>query len=262
MAPAKLGQHFLVNKNIAEKMIREFFPLQGSILEIGPGKGILTGLLVKHREEQQNKIFAIELDKELYYKIRAEYKKNIEFINRSVLTVNLKDICCGESLNLISNVPYYISREIVDWVIRQRDRIKKGMFMMQKEFVDKLILSASSKKHNAQSLVFDYLFTTQKLFDALPGSFAPPPKVKSTVFIFGKSMREDNEKIDAEDFYLFLKACFISRRKTLLNNLAVIFPAEKCWEIFEKTKINPKVRAEQLSLNDFLSIYNSANLCR
>ena len=259
MAPAKLGQHFLVNKNIAEKMVRKFFPVRGSILEIGPGKGILTGILVKHRDEQENNIFAVELDKELYYAIRSEYGEDIEIINRSVLRVELGELGGSESINLISNVPYYISRDIIDWVIHRRDRIGKGMFMMQKEFTDKLILPGSAKKLNAQSLVFNCLFTVTKLFDVYPGSFAPPPKVRSSVFLFEKKKGEESEPLDIDDFYLFLKDCFKSRRKTLLNNLTQKYPAEQCWDVFEKTKINPKVRAEQLTLTDFISIYNNAS---
>jgi len=262
MAPAKLGQHFLVNKNIAEKMVRKFFPVRGDILEIGPGKGILTGFLVKHRDEQENNIFAVELDRELYYTIKAEYGEQVEMINRSVLTVDLEDIGGNEEINLISNVPYYISREIIDWVIHQRDRVGKGMFMMQKEFTGKLILSPCAKKHNAQSLVFNHLFSVEKFFDVHPGSFVPPPRVTSTVFLFEKKRGEASEKIDIDDFYLFLKDCFKSRRKTLLNNLVFKYPAEQCWDIFEKTKINPRLRAEQLTLTDFLSIYNNIKISR
>lgn len=269
MTPAKLGQHFLVNKNVAEKIARKFLPVQGCILEIGPGTGILTDLLCKYRQKKENKIYAIEVDKELYYKLKSKYKKNLEIINRSILTVDADDIDSRGKINIIGSVPYFISREIIDWVISRHDRIKKGLFMTQKEFADK-ILSASlhqktilsegkyhrgiNKKRNAQALMFNYLFVVKKLFDVQPGSFSPPPKVKSSVFLF-EHKEEDRGKIESDNFYLFLKDCFKNRRKTLLNNLIEEHQPEKCWEIFDKIKINPKIRAEQLSLKDFLLVY-------
>lgn len=273
MAPAKLGQHFLVNKNVAEKIVRKFFPVQGSILEIGPGTGILTDLLIKYREKKENKIFAVEVDKELYYQIKTKYKENFQIINRSILTVNLENIGNRAKINIISSVPYYISREIIDWVISQHERIEKGLFMTQKEFADKIILESEyhkmvgstdkcskgiHKMRNAQSLMFNYLFAVRKLFDVHPGSFSPPPKVKSSVFLF-ENIEEERKKFEIDNFYLFLKDCFKNRRKTLYNNLVVKYPPEKLREIFEEAGVNPETRAEQLTLKDFLEIKKHLN---
>jgi len=255
MAPAKLGQHFLVNKNIAEKMIRAFFPVPGSILEIGPGPGILTDLLIKYRDEKENKIFAVEVDRELYHKIKAKHKENINIIYLSVLNLDLETLSPQGKINLISNVPYYISREIIDWVIAGHHKIEKGMFMMQKEFTDRLSLPGPSRDNSARALMFNYLFDFQKLFTVSPGSFSPPPKVISTVFLFEKKEDHSSEKIDTGFFYLFLKDCFRNRRKTLFNNLQTKYPPEQIWEVFDRTKINPKIRAEQVILKDFLSLF-------
>jgi 16S rRNA (adenine1518-N6/adenine1519-N6)-dimethyltransferase len=260
MAPAKLGQHFLVNKNIAEKMIRAFFPVRGAILEIGPGTGILTGLLIKYRDERENKIFAVEVDRELYYKMKAKYGENIDIIYLSVLNVNLETISPQGKINLIGNVPYYISREIVDWVIAGHHKIEKGMFMMQKDFVDRVILPGNSRDKNARSLMFDYLFDLRKLFTVNPGSFSPPPKVKSTVFLFEEKKDAQNKKIDSGTFYLLLKDCFRNRRKTLFNNLQAKYPPEQLWDVFDRTKINPKIRAEEITLKDVLALFRELQM--
>lgn len=252
MGSARLGQHFLINQNIAEKMVKTLLPVEGPILEIGPGMGILTDLLVKHCKE--NKIFTVELDRELYYKIKIKYGEDVEVINRSILEINLEDLCSHQDINLIGNVPYYISREIIDWIIFQNERIPKGMLMMQKEFVDKLIPKETPGNSNPQSLMLNHLFNLKKLFDVNPGSFFPPPKVRSRVFLFARRGAENQEEIDIKNFYSFLKHCFKNRRKTLINNLSSKYPDEKLWEIFETLDIDPRVRAEQLTLKYFLEI--------
>lgn len=253
---ASIGQNFLVNQNVAEKIVKKFLPVEGKILEIGPGKGILTDLLVKYR--QDNKITAIELDEALYYKLRDKYTENFEVLNRDILKIDLNRLFpdTEEKIHIIGNVPYYISKDLIDWVIQHVKRIKKGIFMMQKEFVDKMFSSTDSKDYNAQSVLFNGLFYLEKQFDVQPGSFSPQPKVKSTVFSFETLAENLGENIDSQEFYQFLQRCFANRRKTLLNNLSDLDGHERLWDAFEYHNINPKIRAEQLTLPDFLEIYS------
>jgi len=264
MKPAKLGQHFLVNKNAAEKMVGIFLPTAGAILEIGPGKGILTDLLIKYRGK--NKITAVELDDALYFNLKEKYKneEDVEILNRDILEIDLASHFPGENemVNVIGNVPYYISRELIDWLISHHNKIKKGMFMMQKEFVDKLMEKKGSKQSNARAILFNGLFQLEKMFNVQPGSFSPLPKVKSSVFLFERRVdgvfTSIKGGIDIDDFCLFLRQCFQNRRKTLFNNLnAVSFDMETLRKIFAKQRIDPKIRAEQLNLEDFLEIYRS-----
>ena len=258
MTGTKWGQHFLVNKNVAEKIVRHFLPAEGCILEVGPGKGVLTDLLLKYGKT--NQIKAVELDTTLFYKLRSKYSdiENVEVVNRNILKVKLPNLFPGETqIHLISNVPYYISSEFIDWVISQAKYIKQGILMMQKEFVDKLASGPSSKEYNPQSIIFNYLFRLKKVFDVNPGSFSPQPKVKSTVSLFqdrGEDITRRN-RVNVKNFYLFLQLCFKNRRKTLLNNLEKQYQTEKLWEVFEAYGINPKIRAEQLGLADFLNLY-------
>lgn len=268
MTVTRWGQNFLVNKNVAEKMVRHFLSAvekggEGCILEVGPGKGVLTDLLVKYG--QGCPIKAVELDTELFTKLGDLYgeRENVEIINRNILEVGLSTLSHDEKrIYLISNVPYYISGEFIDWVVSQFQYIEKGILMMQKEFVDRLAARPDTKDYSAQSVIFNYLFRLKKMFEVSPGSFSPRPKVRSTVFSFeGKweSIPLERRRVDVPGFYLFLRRCFESRRKTLLNNLERQYNTEELWKLFEIYGINPKIRAEQLMVEDFLSIYRGVS---
>jgi 16S rRNA (adenine1518-N6/adenine1519-N6)-dimethyltransferase len=257
MRKAKLGQHFLVNRSIAEKMTRIFLPVEGPILEIGPGQGILTQSLLNRCPGCR--IIAVELDNTLSCELKNRFGESIDILNRDILQVDLDELFHGENevVNIIGNVPYYISRELLDWVIAHHKKIKKGMFMMQKEFVRKVISPAA-----AQAILFTWLYRVEKLFDVQPGSFSPRPGVKSSVFLFERILTPHEKDIDAMDFYDFLHQCFKNRRKTLFNNLAAAYEPTTCSEIFKKLRIDPKVRAEQLTLKDFLEMYGNSNFRR
>jgi 16S rRNA (adenine1518-N6/adenine1519-N6)-dimethyltransferase len=257
MRKVKLGQHFLVNKHIAEKMAQTFFPVKGPILEIGPGKGILTQNLLNRCPGCR--IIAVELDGTLFGELKNRFGDSIDLLNRDILQVDLDELFPGENevVNVTGNVPYYISKELLDWVIAHHKKIKKGMFMMQKEFVHKVISPAA-----AQAILFSWLYRVEKLFDVQPGSFSPWPRVKSSVFLFERISTPPGKDIGAMDFYDFLHQCFKNRRKTLFNNLAAADEPKTWSEIFKKLRINPKVRAEQLTLKDFLGIYGNSNFSR
>lgn len=272
MTVARWGQNFLINKNVAEKMVRHFLsflpapekinPGEGrNILEVGPGKGILTDLLVKYCQDN-SLIKCIELDTALFAKLEDMYRtyENVEMINADILEVNLPTLFEGnKEIYLISNVPYYISGEFIDWVISQFEYIKVGMLMMQKEFVVRLAAKPDTKDYSAQSVLFNYLFRLEKAFDVSPGSFSPHPKVKSTVFVFENKWEKIpiGRRVNVPDFYLFLRMCFENRRKTLLNNLERHYKSEELWKLFEIYGINPMIRAEQVHVEDFLNIYRA-----
>jgi len=253
MTAMSLGQHFLVNQGLAEKIVKALSPLKGPILEIGPGKGILSEQLIKYH--QRNKIILVELDSRLVSKLRVCFSDSLQIINHDILKLDLNRVFpdCHEGVNLISNVPYYLSKDLVDWLLGQRKMITKGIFMMQKEFVDKLLVKGKSRLAAAQTVLFNGIYKGEKICDVQPGSFAPPPKVKSTVFLFERRI-VDFEK-DIDEFYTFLKVCFFKRRKTLLNNLAALYADKKLENAFKKSNIPPKARAEELNLENFLRIF-------
>lgn len=241
-----------MNRSAAEKMVRQLLPVFGAILEIGPGKGVLTELLLKYRKD--NRIVAVELDPALCDKLAARFGKDVEVINRSILEIQLARISAGQAVNLVGSLPYFISGEIIDWVISQAEKIDKGLFLLQKEFVDKLMLRG---KANARGLMFQHLFDCQKLFDVRPGSFSPRPKVHSSVILFKKreERQKEDETIAAHRFYSFLQECFKNKRKTVFNQLAGKYPKETLGRVFKALAIDEKARAERLTLHDFQGLY-------
>ncbi len=277
-----LGQHFLVNRNVAEKIAQSLFPVSGYILEIGPGKGVLTDLLLRFRDQDSNGVIAVELDTKWYQFLQEKYLEkqqvgNFELINRDFLSLDLANIVrvcfpgpSGDNekqlLNITGNLPYYISKEIIDRVIQQHQLICKGVFMMQKEFVEKLLPDVGNtkknkknkKKKNAQSFIFNYLFSAVKLFDVQPGSFSPPPKVTSSVFSFESRGGLENWPIMVDDiqvFYHFLQESFRDRRKTLFNNLKRWVSDEGLIENFMVAGIPLERRAEECNLEEFIALF-------
>jgi 16S rRNA (adenine1518-N6/adenine1519-N6)-dimethyltransferase len=260
MTVPKLGQNFLINRNVAQKIVDAFLPVEGEILEIGPGKGVLTELLVKTGVKK--KVKAVERDKKLCSFLKNKKFEGVQIINRDILAVELEHLfSSSKRINIISNVPYYISSEIIDWVITQEEQIKKGIFMMQREFVGKLISSPASKKTSAQAIIFKQLFQLKKLFVVNPGSFRPPPKVKSVVFSFENIFKEglSVNRNELKCYYSFLKICFQNRRKTLINNLAECYNIHKLKELFASLHLYQVIRAEQVQPDDFFRIFHGVD---
>ena len=248
---ARFGQNFLINKKVAEKIVKIFFPVHGIILEIGAGNGILTDFLYKYRKG--NKIIAVEFDRELFVKIEKRYGCDFEVINANILEINLNDNFYNKNINLISNIPYYISKDIIDWVIFNRNKIKKGIFMMQKEFVNKLI----KKEDSAQSILFRFLFYSKRLFDVNPGSFYPQPKIDSAVVRF--IIHPWGVELDEKRFWQLIRMGFSSKRRTLINNLSNGLKIDKkvLKNRFRKFGLDENIRAEKLEISDWVDIIRS-----
>lgn len=251
MKGSRLGQHFLVNRSAAAKIVRAFLPEEGYILEIGPGNGILTDLLIQYRRHDDLPLTAVELDPDLCRELKDRYSEGLNIINQDILSIPLENHFPDSAISLIGNLPYYISKEIIEWIIRYHAHIRKGVVMLQREFVDKL----HGRPPNPQALVFRYLFDTETLFDVSPGSFSPLPRIKSTVFRFQHKFTPPEPSIDIPALYIFLKKCFIHRRKTILNNLLPHYPAEDVHTALRHCRIPPHTRPEALKLKDFLCVF-------
>lgn len=247
MTPAPLGQHFLINKNVAAKMVDLLESGSGPVLEIGPGKGVLTRLLVEKPENRE--IILVELDRELAGQLKKKYRHCCTVIRAGILDIQLRRLSRLRDITLVGNIPYYLSKDLIDWTIRESEHIKTGLYMMQKEFVDKLMGGT-----NSRSLMFGYVFNREKKFNVRPGSFSPPPAVMSTVFRFEK--KTDLPCLSRRRaFHQFLRWCFQSRRKTLMNNLSHHFEREMLSPVFRNLDLDPESRSEQLGLPDFLALY-------
>ena len=255
---AKLGQNFLHDRNIAAKIIDVFLPqagpsrpaLTGPVLEIGPGPGILSALLLER--VPADRVTLVELDRFLAQRLKERFGDPPRIIQEDILKVDLARLYPRERVAIIGNLPYHISKELVDWLIAQRAKIGRAVLMLQKDFVDKILAPAGGKNYHAQSVVFQLLFQSRRCFDVPAGAFAPAPQVRSTV-IAARPLEPPLP--DAENFYAFVKLCFAERRKTLWNNLAAHIDKKVLLDAAAALGLPAQARAEQLPADRFFPLY-------
>ena len=207
---AKLGQNFLHDKNIAAKIINIFLPQPGPVLEIGPGPGILSALLLE--KIPPGRLTLVEVDPFLAQKLRVRFSDEPRILEKNILEIDLAGLFQGQLVAVIGNLPYHISKALIDWFIAQRAMIGQAVLMLQKDFIDKLLSPSCNKKYNAQSVAFQTLFQVRRCFNVPAGAFIPAPKVISTVL----AVRPANSPLQAQgdEFYHFARLCFGERRKT------------------------------------------------
>lgn len=242
-----LGQHFLKDENIARKIVDAISGLpQKKVLEIGPGTGVLTSILIKNDDID---FYAIEVDSEAYEFLSATYPSlGDKLIFQNFLKLNLKDIF-SDPLTIIGNFPYNISSQIFFKVLENRDIVKDVVCMIQKEVADRIKASHGNKTYGILSVLLQAFYDVDYLFTVGPKVFNPPPKVNSAVIHLKRNKREKlgcNEEL----FFRVIKLGFNQRRKTLRNSLKSILlnlPTDN--EIFGK-------RPEQLSVEDFIYLTN------
>lgn len=248
----KLGQHFLKDRSVINKIINIINPKEEDvILEIGSGKGALTIPLSSFCR----KIIAVEKDKRLADDLRKKNLRNVVIINRDILTVDLRELVEGE-ITIAGNLPYYISSKILSWFIKQRENVKKGVFMLQKEVAERICAKPKNKSYSSLSIHTQIFYEAKIHFNVKPGSFSPPPEVISSVIELKKRERPLVEIEDEEDFIKFLKNCFAKRRKTLINNLLLMgFKKEKILEIFNSISIDIMKRPEEVEIQKFHNLW-------
>jgi 16S rRNA (adenine1518-N6/adenine1519-N6)-dimethyltransferase len=196
----------------------------------------------------------VEIDRFLAQKLKERFGDQLQIIENNILDIDLAGIYPDEHVGIIGNLPYHISKELIDWFIAQRAKISSAVLMLQKDFVDKLLSPAGNKKYNAQSVVFQLLFRARRCFNVSAGSFTPAPKITSTVLAVHPV--ESPLQAAADEFYNFVKLCFAGRRKTLWNNLAAHIEKELLASMFATCGLEPCVRAEQLSAKLFHDLFN------
>lgn len=243
----KLGQVFLIDHNIARKIV-DSADLQpdDTVVEIGPGWGILTGYLI----EKVKNLIAIEIDKKMCEYLQNKFKDKITIINSDFLKFNIKKI---KSIKYVSNLPYYISSPILEKVLPARNW-KSAIFMLQKEFAERVIAETNSKNYSPLSIFAQFYSEPKILFKVSRNCFRPIPEVDSVVVRFYPKRKKSI--IDKEKFFTMVKSVFKYRRKTLLNSLHYAFAWNKEDIItkLQKVKINPNLRAENLTIDDYLKL--------
>lgn len=242
-AKKHLGQHFLKDKNIAQRIVDSLtWEDYNQVLEIGPGMGVLTKFLI---EAKQN-ISVVEIDHESVEFLQKNYPE-LTIYSEDFLKMELNRHFNQEPICILGNFPYNISTQIVFKIIENRNQIPEMVGMFQKEVAERICSKEGSKVYGILSVLTQAYYTTEYLFTVSEQVFTPPPKVKSGVM----RMRRHTEKLEVDEklFFNVVKLAFNQRRKTLRNALKSILPSGTDFEdkVFQ-------LRAEQLSVVGFIEL--------
>ena len=243
----KWGQNFLIDPNIVKKIYRTIDPIDSdNILEIGPGEGVLTKIILP----EVNKMVSIEIDPVLVNKLNNSNRlKKLKVVNKDILKTNIYDLDIDNPVRVIGNIPYNITSQIIFWLIEQLDYWSDAFIMVQKEVAHRLIAKVGTKEYSRLTVVVGAYLDVDYCFTIPPTVFIPKPKVDSAFIRFTKkrnALIEDHKYIR---FNKLVRAAFNQRRKMLRNSLV-------SWDISDqvKEKINFSRRPETLTVQEFASM--------
>ncbi|MFH1856411.1 MAG: 16S rRNA (adenine(1518)-N(6)/adenine(1519)-N(6))-dimethyltransferase RsmA [Candidatus Omnitrophota bacterium] len=256
----KLGQNFLIDKNITDKIIEAVSPAPKDVfLEIGAGLGALTlpfaGLGAK--------LTAFEIDKKLYHVLSEKTAnfKNVRLLHQDFLEFDFKGFSKTKRARVVGNIPYYITSVIIEKLAQHKECVEDIHLMVQKEFAARLTATpAAGKDYSSITLFANYHFSIEKLFMVRKGCFWPAPDVDS-VFLRMKKHKDALVKVkDEQILFSIIRGAFNQRRKTIFNSLSscvdICEDKEKLKLVFDKAGISPSLRAENLRLEDFVKLAN------
>lgn len=254
-----LGQNFIEDEGLLEQLAEcALVTKEDCVLEIGPGFGALT----KPLADRCKRILSLEIDKTLLpiLNVALEHHQNAEVVCGDVMKTDLAQLVdehFGEcSLRVAANLPYYITTDVLNKLLNELPQAKSIAVMIQKEVGDKLLSQPGDEGYGPLAILCQYLCQVDRALDVPAECFNPPPKVDSSFMVL---IRRDcplypvsNEKV----FYKLIKAAFLMRRKTLVNNLMSSFSLtrEDAIHCLERVGLNQQVRAEAVSIEQFARI--------
>ncbi|HEX5481476.1 MAG TPA: 16S rRNA (adenine(1518)-N(6)/adenine(1519)-N(6))-dimethyltransferase RsmA [Terriglobia bacterium] len=254
----KLGQHFLRDSRIAQK-IADLTPVEPEelLIEIGPGQGRMTRLLAS----RCRKLIAVELDPALAGRMQEEFRENprIEILRRDVLNTSLATLAGNggaAQVYVFGNLPYYITSPILHLLFGERQRIRRMTLLVQQEVAERITARPGSRDYGYLTVFVQSYSQPRIVLEVPSGAFSPPPKVRSALvdFVMARGLPAWSEQTDRR-FQEFVRLCFREKRKNLLNNLAQAYPRMRAQEIIENLGWDQRIRAEQLSLEQFVALF-------
>jgi 16S rRNA (adenine1518-N6/adenine1519-N6)-dimethyltransferase len=250
---AKLGQHFLKNAYYAHVLAQSLGAMPGeTIVEIGPGKGILTKELLKTGA----RVVAIEKDEELLPVLQTVFKTEIASGALEIIMNDIREVMpesiglTGKSYTLGANIPYYITGEIIRQFLSTTAQPRTIALLVQKEVAQRII----SKKESLLSLSVKAYGVPRIATKVAAGNFSPAPKVDSAILVIEHISHNRFTDVSEKIFFEVLHAGFASKRKQLLNNLGEKYGKEKAAKVLLDCGINPKTRAEELNVDQWIQI--------
>jgi 16S rRNA (adenine1518-N6/adenine1519-N6)-dimethyltransferase len=269
-----LGQHFLASDSFALQIVDALGDVsQNTVLEIGPGRGVLTSLLAK----RVRRLIAVELDRVLAAQLRLRFGmfSNVEVIEADILSVDFDSLFGPkpglrrpgiefrpEPVKVIGNLPYYITSDILLRLFDYAKYFESIVILVQREVADRIAAEPGSRDYGLLSATAQLYARVEKLFTLPPGAFSPPPKVHSTALRLTIVPRQKELGLDGEGqikdaFVDFLKLSFGQKRKTLWNNLKSNYPEPRLRAALAEARVKPASRAETLSLEESAALFRA-----
>ena len=246
-AKKRFGQNFLTDKKLLGDLVNLInVASKDRVLEIGPGKGDLTKILINICDAY----LGIELDKDLLVFLKKKFPKNINaFIGGDILKLNPSEIYASNKFRVIGNIPYNISSPILDWCEKHYEKILDMHFMLQKEFALRCAGNEKTSSYGRLSVICNYLYEVTILKEVSKEFFNPEPKVDRLFVRFSPKKKKVNQK-ELQNLKKVTRALFNKKRKKISNSLEDILHKES----IKKLNLNLNLRPDELSLNEFLQI--------
>ncbi|UCC79947.1 MAG: ribosomal RNA small subunit methyltransferase A [Candidatus Zixiibacteriota bacterium] len=260
----RFGQNFLTDKRVADKIVDAAGIEPGDeVLEIGPGKGILTERIL----DAGANLTAVEIDRDLIPGLMERFgdSRRFNLLENDIIKIELASLNKSD-LKIVGNLPYNISGALMEWLIENHRMIRLALITVQKEVADRIRAGPGGRDYGSLSVLIQMFFAVSRLFDISPGSFFPKPKVKSTVIKLVPDLKLDSD-IGYDSFKRFIYTCFARKRKTLVNSLKSSGDYDK--DAIEKSLVSlgksTDIRAEQVSGREFSILYRkiagNAKIC-
>mgnify|MGYP001439090545 FL=1 len=249
-AKKSLGQNFLIDQNIIDKIVNILELKNRSILEIGPGTGSLTEGILKKKPK---KVLVVEKDDDLTNLLKVKFKNKIEIINSDILNID-ENLLSDKTLTVFGNLPYNISTEILcKWILNLKERIWFDclILMFQKEVADRIISDFNTKSYGRLTILANWRLDIKKICDITPTSFLPKPKIDSTVLFF-KPKKEFFSFKDSKNLEKITRIFFMHRRKMIKKPYYQLFNGNI--SIASKIGIDLKLRPQNLNLETYFKL--------
>jgi 16S rRNA (adenine1518-N6/adenine1519-N6)-dimethyltransferase len=265
----KMGQHFLASEDLASRVVDALGDVsQSTVLEIGPGRGIMTGLLAR----RARRLIAVELDRVMAAQLRLKFgmARNVEIIEADVLAIDFDSLfgpkpglsrpgidLKPEPVKVVGNLPYYITSDILLRLFEFSKYFDSIVIMVQREVADRIAAEPGGRDYGMLSATAQLYARVEKLFTLPPGAFVPPPKVHSTVLRLTIDPQQEKLDVAGDGFIDFLRLSFGQKRKTLWNNLKAKYEGRELKRALAEAKVKATARAETLSLPESAAVFRA-----
>jgi 16S rRNA (adenine1518-N6/adenine1519-N6)-dimethyltransferase len=265
----KLGQHFLASEDGAQRIVDALGDVsQSTVLEIGPGRGMLTSLLAK----RARRLIAVELDRVMAAQLRLQFgmTRNVEIIEADILSVDFDSLfgpkpglsrpgidLKPQPVKVVGNLPYYITSDILLRLFSFAKYFDSIVIMVQREVADRIAAKPGGSDYGMLSATAQLYARVENLFTLPPGAFVPPPKVHSSVLRLTIEPQQEKLGVAGDGFIDFLRLSFGQKRKTLWNNLKSGYDPAELKRALAAAGVKPTARAETLSLQQSAAIFRA-----